>query len=244
MFAQSYLVVIAVTALAGCGSASQSIRSPVMVASPAVSVKPNLPPLEDRLLSRAGAYERKGWLLPEHSRNNAYDLYQSVMLIDPDNVQAKSGLDNILLQEVAKLRRLLARDRITLAQRHLNALKGYYAGSPLLSDFDQVIRDRRTQLAAQAEAVSTNSPDQSSGGPEEIMLNAQAVANKSPEVVVQIQAIAQRLKETDESVLIFANNDAQARWIYSEMRKAVKGYRVRGDIRYAKSVKIRILPPI
>jgi hypothetical protein len=56
--------------------------------------------------------------------------------------------------------------------------------------------------------------------------------------------VAQRVRESDETVLILARTDAEGRWIYKVMRESVGEYRIRGDIRITREPALVLQPPI
>ena len=83
-----------------------------------------------------------------------------------------------------------------------------------------------------------------SGADNEFPLAEAALTAQSADVVDYLQAIARRARQEDESLLIVARSDAEGRWIYQQMRQAVQGYRLRGDIKLGKRPKVLLLPPI
>ena len=75
-------------------------------------------------------------------------------------------------------------------------------------------------------------------------LDAKELASRSDALAANLGALAQRLRFSGETMMIVAKNDADARWIYKVMRKAVPGYRLRGDIKKGRTPRIEILPPL
>ena len=213
---------------------------------------PARPSIEERLLMRAEKAFREGRLLPARSGqsqvNNAYDQFHSVLLINAGNTRAQSGLQAILLNYSSQVRRALSINRFDLAKKSLAAVELYYPANALLMDLKGMIREQEEASRRQDEAnVKVNNLPASVPEKlefEDITLEKSALSQKDAKTVKLLEEIALRLKRTDESIMIFARNDSEGRWIYKQMKNAVKGYRVRGDIRYSKSPKIRILPPL
>ena len=50
-------------------------------------------------------------------------------------------------------------------------------------------------------------------------------------MVQMLAGIAQRIRQHQMRVIIVARDDSEGRWIYGQLRQAVPGYRVRGDIK-------------
>lgn len=238
--------------LGGCGTkslqsdvAQVATSAPPDQASPSAVIKkkvPSISSIEQSFLSRAENHTKQYRFLPEDGENNAYDLYHSVLLINPDNKQAKAGLNSILVSESGKVRRLISLQRITEAKKTWKRLDRYFPNEPLVSDLQKAIQGYRPPVQ---EVVAEIKPQVlATADYREIDLDHKGLSAKSEDIIKQLQDIAKELVETDESVLIIARNDSEGRWIYKQMRSAVSGYRVRGDIRYGKTAKIRVLPPI
>jgi hypothetical protein len=60
----------------------------------------------------------------------------------------------------------------------------------------------------------------------------------------QLKALANRVQESKEFVLIYARNDAEGRWIYQQMRKASEDYRLRGNIKRHKKPRLVLAAPL
>ncbi len=57
----------------------------------------------------------------------------------------------------------------------------------------------------------------------------------------ELAAIARRAREADSRLLIVARNDAEGRWMYQQMREAVDGYRLRGNIEIAPRPRVVLI---
>ncbi len=60
----------------------------------------------------------------------------------------------------------------------------------------------------------------------------------------QLAALASRVQESKEYVLIYARNDAEGRWVYQQMREASEDYRLRGNIKRHKKPRIVLDAPL
>ncbi|MGH1471051.1 MAG: hypothetical protein ACRBCS_07645 [Cellvibrionaceae bacterium] len=173
-------------------------------------------------------------------QDNAYDRYQAVLMMDAQNERAEAGIQAIFSRYASLTRSAIrqgdyskARSRLQKARfvdsRHVDLKR-------LSNELASSQRERAPQPAKKVAAVAKNE--------DEIILNASSLTRRDEELVDQLQSLAIDLKEKDESILIFARNDAEGRWIYKKMAEAVIGYRLRGDMRIGKKPKIQILPPI
>ena len=249
-----FLACVCLLFLNGCqlGKTKEQVVSPAKKAnielqplakesSEAISAPPKI---ETRLLSRAEADFRKGRYLPTTHSRNAYDGFRSVLLVDPQNKQARAGLQAILLTYSERVRRAMTQGKLSAARQLLNTVASYYPQNNLLADLNKDIQ-KQEELMRRSEVVTNHVlPSAKPLNYEDVPLDLTSLSTRSHETTQILADIAARLSETNESVLIYARNDAEGRWIYKQMKQAVKGYRVRGDIRYSKSPKIRILPPI
>lgn len=218
---------------------------PVVTAEPPKEELPTLSPaekarvnLEQKLLAEAETAYRAGRLI-EPSHDNAYDRFQSVLLLNPNNNLARAGVQAILLSYAEKIRNTMKMGHVTSAQNLLRTAELYYPANSLLMDLKKDIASAR---AREEEVLLANEPENNTRV--DYPLPTGALSRKSSTITAYLKRIAERLQETDETVLIYARNDAEGRWIYSQLNKSVTGYRVRGDIRIAGSPKISILPPL
>ena len=74
-------------------------------------------------------------------------------------------------------------------------------------------------------------------------LDSQDFMNRTDGAVAQLENIAQQAKEHNAFFLIIAPNDSLARWMYLQMRNAVEGFRLRGNIELANQTSIRLRVP-
>ncbi len=208
-----------------------------VVSAPAVTVAGAL---EQRLLDQAqAAFRGAKYTSPSH--NNAYDKFKSVLLINPKNSQARAGLQAILLRYSQLIRTALSDGRVRAAGNYLDTAEIFYPNNALLKDLRAELRSKKQVLAVQDGLSRSNGNKHEY---EDILLSVGELNARSETITQKLSTLALRLKDTDESVLIYARSDREGRWIYKQLKQAAQGYRVRGDIRVSKSPKVRILPPL
>lgn len=206
------------------------------VLSPAEKARKNM---EEKFLAEAETAFRAG-RLTEPAHDNAYDRFQSVLMLNPDNNVARAGVQAILLNYTDRIRSALKEGHGGFAASLLHRAELYYPANPLLMDLKREIARVR---AHEEELMLTHEPI-SDDARMEFPLPPGALSRRSSTISDYLGRIAQRLRETDESVMIYARTDSEGRWIYGQLKDAVPGYRVRGDIRISQSPKISVLPPL
>lgn len=170
-------------------------------------------------------------LTPED--NNAYERYQAVLYLDPDNERARTGLQAIVLRYLDLARSAARRGALAQAREMLERAELVDPGNPLVEELEAELRETR-------KSRRQNAPLAEMG--DSYLLDPQRLSEKAPELVEELHNLAARLPETGEFVLIVARTDAEGRWIYRQLREAVPDYRVRGNIQLGTPPRIRLLP--
>ncbi|WP_246434651.1 N-acetylglucosaminyltransferase [Teredinibacter haidensis] len=196
------------------------------------------PIFEQRLMQQAEKAFRRGRLIsPAH--DNAYDRFHAVLLMNPDNATANAGLQAIVIRYAELIRDALGHSRYHQATGFMRVAQQYFPGNPLLVKLQRELAETRRH-----KSQSRVGPTPDVAVVDEFSLSVQLL-NDSPEQLVPLLfSIAERVKVRNESVMIYARTDTEGRWIYRQLKKAVPGYRVRGDIRLAKRPKITVMPPL
>lgn len=241
--------------LSACVTQEPAPRTAAQV-QPVEAARPAGPTLDQRvglLLRQAErALYNDRLLLP--ADDNAYDRYQAVLKLQPGNAQAKTGLQMIAMRYIEMGRTALRHSRLSEARTYATRARQVYADNPLLREFEQALADAQRHQA-QAALGTPTAPSAGSGSgadsrstqaqsANEYPLNPAALSQRGAEIQAVLKQIADRVKRSDEVVLIVARNDEEGRWVYREMKKAAQGHRVRGDIKVGSPPRVVIYPPI
>lgn len=157
--------------------------------------------------------------LTEPAGASAYDYYLRVKHLDPDNKRAASGIQALAIEFVERARGALRRRSFGEVNSFLSRAEELVPGNSLVAEVrEQLVRER-----------SRAQHDLPAG--ETLALPADQLASRSEAAVALLQDTARRIRREELRVLIVARTDAEGRWIYQQLREAVPGYRVRGDIK-------------
>ncbi|ACR10897.1 N-acetylglucosaminyltransferase, MurG [Teredinibacter turnerae T7901] len=234
----------AIVVLSGCGASVVVKETPLPPSESVPVARTAKQVLVENLLVQAEQAFRKGHLT-EPAHNNAYDRFQSVLLLDPANSEARAGLQAMVIQFAEGVRQALARSRTREAGVLLREAEAYFPEHQLLADLRREMEQMNRALPAES-AVRTTSIKRIGkiDAIDEYPLSTAVLSGQRDSLLPLLATLAQRVAQTNESVMIYARTDAEGRWLYKQMKKAAQGYRIRGDIRLSKSPKIAILPPL
>lgn len=168
-------------------------------------------------------------------RDNAHDRYRAVLLYDPDNTRAISGLQAIALRYLDLARSAAARSALTQARGYLELADTVDPGNPLVEELRQSLQAQRERMAS-AEALSEEG--------KVISLNPLLLHQRAESLVEELHALARRVSKSGEFVLIVSRTDAEGRWIYQQMRDGASDYVLRGDIKLGSPPRIQLQPPL
>lgn len=157
--------------------------------------------------------------------NSAHAYFQRVLAYDSDNELALEGLESIVLRYVA------------LADVAIN--QGLFDQANLFLDRARFVDESHSSIAAADERLAA----ERNSGDLFFDLDAAQIAARSEAMQEELAAIARQAREHEAFFLITAPNDEQARWMFSIMRDAVSGYRLRGNIELAARHSIRLRMP-
>ena len=157
--------------------------------------------------------------------NNAHDRFQRVLSYDPDNEIALQGLEDIVLRYVA-----LAEDA---------AYQGLFEQAEAFLDNARFVNDEHPAITRARAAIDAERES------DDLFFDfdQRDIANKTEDARQQLEEIARQAREHEAFFLITAPSDSQARWMYSVMREAVDGYRLRGTIELATRHSVRLRLP-
>lgn len=193
----------------------------------------------DKFVQRAEALFEQGKLIAPLEQN-AYTLFRAAQIMEPDHAGANAGLNAILIAEISKARTQLGSGKSKQAKLSVQELGRLYVDNPLIKQLSDEISE--VEKAKQKKAASKAKAKKAQVDPKRIFLDEVALKERSEDIIAHLKELAITVSKSKEGVLIYANSDAQARWIYQQMRQAVPDYRIRGDLRIGKP-SIKLLAP-
>ena len=152
---------------------------------------------------------------------SAYSWYQQVLAQDELNAEAHWGMQQITLRYLQLAEQAFQSRRIDKAEQMLQRAE-FIAASPAQTN---AIRERYPQT------VTDN----------EILLATRDLSARGGAIQSQLKMLAQQAKAGQSRLLIIARSDNEGRWIYQQMRSAVEGYRLRGNIEIGVVPRIVLL---
>lgn len=179
-------------------------------------------------LARAEEAQRQGFLTYPAGAS-AYDYYLHVRQLDPDNRRAASGIQTIAIEFVERAREALRR-------RAFGEVNGYLSRAEELAPGNPLVAEVRAQLARERSHAKLDLPQG-----ETLALPADQLTAKSEQMTDLLRRTAERIRREQLRVIIVARNDAEGRWIYQQLREAVPGYRVRGDIKLGSPPRLLLM---
>lgn len=157
--------------------------------------------------------------------DSAHARFQRVLAYDPDNKLALEGLETIVLRYVE------------LADVAIN--QGLFDQANLFLDRARFVDESHSAITAAEDRLAA----ERNSGDLFFDLDAGQIAARSEAMQEELASIARQAREHEAFFLITAPNDEQARWMFSIMRDAVSGYRLRGNIELAARHSIRLRMP-
>ena len=154
--------------------------------------------------------------------DNAYSRFQRVLALDNENQIAKEGVEKILLRYVALSQQASRRGLFDNAEELLGRAKFIDEDHPALAQALSLLKEERES------------------GDLIFNLDSNELLDRSEAMVSQLGDIAEQARDRQAFFLITAPNDNLARWMYLQMRNAVEGYRLRGNIELANQTSIRL----
>ena len=153
--------------------------------------------------------------------DNAHARFKRVLAYDPNNEIAHQGLKDIVIRYIE-----LAGD----ATR-----QGLFSDAELMIERAQFVDDHPAITQAWIDLQ-----EEINSGDLFFKLDDREFARRSETAQEQLKDIARQAEKHNAFFLITAPNDDLARWMFSVMREAVEGYRLRGNIELTVRTSIRL----
>lgn len=213
------------------------------------------------------AYARERLTTPSY--DNAFDFYRRVLTMEPNNQAAVIGIERITRRYLALAAYADKHGQQKQADRYMSIARVVSPHHPLVRQWQKKVQLRQKKVRQQANSAVVGSADGSSAnqstvsaavdavraGGEQLLakpatevalqhryfLDRRDLAAKNLDIKSMLGNIAQHAKEQQSRLLIVARNDAEGRWIYQQMREAVKGFRLRGNIEYDAKPSVVLL---
>jgi len=236
-----------------CRFQSLYLATPLLLAACATPEPVPEPAREDdgeratvRVLSEAEVY--RGLRIPERERMIADLLYEGLQALDEDRLltpvddNAHARFQRVLAYDAGNELALEGLESIVLRYVELAeeaAYQGLFDQAELYLERARFVDEDHEAIARGRAAVER----EKDSGDLFFDLEAGAVANQREAAVEQLAEIARKAREYEAFFLITAPNDTHARWMFSVMRDAVPGFRLRGNIEMASRYSVRLRLP-
>lgn len=191
------------------------------------------------LLQAKSAFHQGRYTLPVH--DNALDKFHSVLLLEPSNSEAKSGLQAVRLKLAGLAREAAHSGDFQRARILVERIVTVFSSGALVDNLKKDIA--RIESAYASVPTEGAQVVEASKIMRELILPRRALSARAESVKAKLNDLAQRLKQTEEGVLIYARNDTEGRWIYHQLKSASPSYRIRGDIRIDKKPRVVLQAP-
>lgn len=230
-------ITVALGLLSACQVPFAKKPQPVKPAAPAPVVPVKVPETKEQLAIRLillnGEYTLAHDQLLTPANDNAFDYFRAALKLDPNNARAKGGLQGIVMRYVDLARQAAARNNYAQANTMLNNAR-------IVDPNNLLIKEVAATLSEQIKSSPPVEPYR--GGANEFLLDTSLLGKDDPQILTKIAEVARKVKATDSLAIIIARTDFEGRWIYQQLRAAVPGYLVRGDIKLGGPPRVQLVP--
>jgi tetratricopeptide (TPR) repeat protein len=209
---------VAAALLTGCAATPPA--APVPEPEPAEQTPD--PALVTELLNTAAAALEQGQVDYPY-RNSALDLYTRTLDLDPDNAEARRGLESI------------AEDYLAAALDAADARR--FASAQSLLDRARLADPEHPGIAPAAEQLKLLQGARRSA----LEIGARALAARSSRLAAQLRDFGAQARATDCLVAIRARNDGDGRWIYAQLSAGPGEHRIRARMDIGSPAKVEVL---
>lgn len=184
---------------------------------------PAIPPAQLRnwLEAAETAIERDHLTYPEEG--SAFAIYQQILALDPDQEDARRGLERIVEVYIQLAMRALERRQFATARSMLARARIILPDHPSIEPSAAQIR-----LIMNADRVT-------------LRLTSAAVKDAEPATLESLQQFAAVADDRSCRFTISARNDAQGRWLYQQLSAGLQTSRLRAQIQVRTPIQIERL---
>lgn len=175
------------------------------------------------LLSLAQERYRSDRLM-QPAEDSAYFWYKQALKLDETSPDAHAGMQQITARYLVLAKQAFDRGLYKRAEQMLD-------GAERVSAMPSEIAALRQQYKPVRSAAAAN----------EFHLSVADLNVRNKRLLARLSDIARKAKDIQSRLLIIARNDSEGRWLYREMRAAVEGYRLRGNIALDNSPRIVLI---
>ncbi|AFU99089.1 N-acetylglucosaminyltransferase, MurG [Simiduia agarivorans SA1 = DSM 21679] len=162
-------------------------------------------------------------------RNSAFELYRGALVLDPENPHARRGLSMICRRYLALANAALSEGDYKRAQRYLRRLLRVDPQNPEAIALRQALAQQE-QLVLAGAALN------------ELPLPVDALSSRDPGLVAQLQGLASQLVRHKERIVIYARTDAEARWVYQQLKQAQPQFQFSATTGLSPRPRIVVVP--
>lgn len=188
----------------------------------------------ERLVSEAEQALRQGRLTTPLD-NNAYDRLRAAEKLSPGNARVAAVMQALRDAYLTRIDSALAQGDAAGAETMLKRAQR-------ISPDSDALMVRRSQLAELYASLPPPSAEPDGSG--RVWLSPADLRDRGASIVDILHEVAVMIQETDAAIHIYARTDEEGRWIYSTLKEAVPGYRIRGDIRVNNRPYIQLMEPL
>ncbi len=207
--------------LAGCPTTPQE-PDPVAPTTAPTAAETGSPTDLDALLEQASiAFDEHRLTTPaEHS---AYAIYQEVLRLDPNNDDARRGLEKIVERYVEFALDAVDRRQFGRAQRFLERARTVDADHPAIAPTEE-----QAQLIENAKR-------------ERQAVDASLLKRRSASLALKLQQFGSRAVAANCLVYIHAATDADGRWLYRQINQGSPRSRIRARLQIASPPSVELV---
>jgi len=172
--------------------------------------------------------------------DNAVDRYRAVLLLSPNDARAQAGIRNVGQRYCQLAHVAIGQGEFNTANAMLAKAREIAPNLPAIGPLQKQLAEAQRQRRQQQPAE----PVQLVAETDVVKLPQAELSKRSESLVTALETLAQRVKAEDSYVLIIARSDAEGRWVYQQMKEALPGYLLRGNIELGNDPKIILQAPL